>query len=655
MKKDFQLSHRHIQTGLFILMAALVAAIYAHTLSVPFILDDVDTISANAHIRIETLTVQSLLHAAFESPLPRRPVANVSFALNYYWGGYHPFGYHVANILIHLMTGFWLFCFIQNTLTLNRYRTHTAIWLAFAATTIWLVHPLQTQSVTYTVQRMNSLAAMFYLMSLVFYVKGRLATRQADATPNAKRVGYFWYIGSIFAGIMAIGTKEIAATLPFFILLYEWYFFQDLSWNWIRKHSGMIFGMLMLIGSIVLLYLGTDPLDRISVSYSRRDFTIEQRLMTQLRVVVFYFSLLIWPHPSRLNLEHDFDLSRSLLDPMSTLLALAMLSGLLVTAVVLARRHRLFSFCILWIMGNLVIESSVIGLELVFEHRMYLPSMLAILMVPVWLQQHVQQRWAAAVLCAIAVVFSIWTYQRNTVWQDKVTLLTDCINKSPGKARPYNTLGTVYYHSGDYKSARALFTKVLELNPRHAGAHNNIGVVLALEKEYESAIDHFKEALRLLPGYADATRNLQKAIEDRQVDHDLRNFQALAQNRPDDPDIQHQLGKLYQQKGDLNSAIHHFNTAVSLRPDDYKSLEGLGVSHAHKGDYRQALHVFKKMIDLKPDLPSPYFYIASIKAKQNNKGDSQKWLKMAIDRGFRLEDMPQGRTRLAHSLDSRSR
>ena len=144
------------------------------------------------------------MKAAFESPVPSRPVANISFALNYYFHQYDLMGYHVINILIHIATGIILYFFVKATLTLPLLRSayEQYRWIPFLTAFIWLVHPMQTQSVSYIVQRMNSMAAMFYVLSLLLYVKARLAASKGT------RWGLFG--GCIVCGILALGSKEIA-------------------------------------------------------------------------------------------------------------------------------------------------------------------------------------------------------------------------------------------------------------------------------------------------------------------------------------------------------------------------------------------------------------------------------------------------------------
>ena len=360
---------------LLVLLAALVFAVYSNSLQVPFLLDDINNIKDNSHIRLSELSLKEIADAAFNGPSSKRPVANISFALNYYFHGYELFGYHLVNILIHLANGLLLYLFVKQTLRFpcisKKYKQSK--WIPLVTTFIWLVHPIQIQSVTYVVQRMNSMAVLFYMLSFLLYIKAR------SVGPPSK--SWALYTGSLLAGFLAFGSKEISATLPVFILVYEWFFFQDMNRLWLKRNLVRLLMLMPVLVLITILYLGIHPLERILAMHEFWGFTLGQRVLTEFRVIVFYLSLLVLPLPSRLNLQHDFVLSNSIIAPPSTLIAIMAVLLLLGLSICLARRDRLISFCILWFLGNLVIESSVIGLEIIYEHRNYLPSMLILLMV----------------------------------------------------------------------------------------------------------------------------------------------------------------------------------------------------------------------------------------------------------------------------------
>jgi tetratricopeptide (TPR) repeat protein len=485
-----------LETVLF--LAALVIAgflPYANSLSGAFILDDLPNIIENPYIRLTDLSINSILTAGRESFLASRPVANISFALNYYFHAYEPAGYHIVNILIHIATGILLFFFLETTLSMPAVQIDRTAgrWISFATALLWLVHPLQIQSVTYIVQRMNSLAAMFFLLAMLCYIKGRLTP-----VPFRKKGLFF---GSFMSGLLAIGSKEVAITLPFFLLLYEWYFFQDLRKEWLKRALVPVAGSLALLLLLAFLYLGANPLQGILANYQIRDFTLIERVLTEFRVVFFYISLLFFPHPSRLNLDHDFPISFSLFDPFTTLLSLVGIVGLAAFAVILARRHRLLSFCILWFLGNLVIESSILGLELVFEHRLYLPSMMVILLVVFSFYQIVRPGFVRiAVLITLCLTLGLVTYNRNALWQSPLTLWLDVVEKSPNKARGYNEVGMGYYENQQAVEAIPYFLKSIELKPDLPRPHSNLGLYYLSINKIDLAIDEFKQAIQYGPG-----------------------------------------------------------------------------------------------------------------------------------------------------------
>jgi hypothetical protein len=443
-----------------VLICGLAFAIYSNTLNVPFVFDDRYNITDNPAIQITELTLGNLWGSAFESKMPNRPVANVSLALNYYFHQKELPGYHLVNIFIHAVTGvllYFLFLVTIRTPTLKKTFIMPKI-TAFGAAAIWLAHPLQTQSVTYVIQRMNSMATMFYLLAMLLYVIARFST--------TNRLKIFFYLGCIISGLAGFGSKEIVITLPFFILLYEFYFFQDLDLSWCRSRTFAVGAMLIFMGLVFLTVL---KIDSITGGYEGRQFTLGQRLFTEPRVVFFYISQLFFPLPSRLNLFHGFPVSISLFQPMTTIFSITALAALLGLAIRLARRQRLLSFCILWYLGNLVLESSVVPLEIIFEHRNYLPSTFLCLIFSCLVVKGLGSiRFKAVVpvtLLMITMTLSYLTYDRNNVWRDEETLLLDCLGKAPNVFRTQASLGYVLQWQLRLDEAMQRYQIALGLNP----------------------------------------------------------------------------------------------------------------------------------------------------------------------------------------------
>ncbi len=633
---------RKQQFWLLLMLGLLVAAIYANTLGVPYYFDDSYNIRDNRHIRLEQLTLESLRKAAFENPIPTRPVAYISFALNYYTGGYNVIGYHLVNIAIHMITGLLLYLLVKNTLQLRWARDGGAFHLktpssgpdtthgwgsldpamvSFWTAALWLVHPIQIQSVTYIVQRMNSMAALFYVLSLLLYVRGRISQKQYVTSARHQPVHFYvWFAGSLVAGLLALGSKEIAATLPFFILLYEWYFFQDLSRSWLKRKAVYFALIVLLFFLILLMYLGSNPFESILNTYATRDFTLSQRVLTEFRVIIFYLSLLIWPHPSRLNLEHDFALSYSLFDPATTVMSLLAVAGLLGLAIYLAPRQRILSFCLLWFLGNLAIESSVIGLELVFEHRLYLPSMFLSLVAVMLFCRYVRSRHLQAILLGLVVMVSAWgTFERNKLWQDDLAFYSDCVNKSPHKARAHGGLGDAMLDRGRIEEAIAHYTKAVRLDPDNSRSLYNLGIALAEKGDANGAIEHYRKALRINSHEPSVHTNL--GIELYQLgrlDEAIKHYKQALAIDPDFENAHIHLGIAFAGSGKIPDAIAHYTEVLRINPASAEAHNNFGNIYLRQGRLEEAMRHYARAIEANREYAPAYNNMGAVFFKLGN-------------------------------------
>jgi Flp pilus assembly protein TadD len=577
--------------------AVLVVFIYTAALPGPFVFDDEVNITDNRHIRIASLSWDELSSAAFKSPIVNRPVANLSLALNYFFNGYNVVGFRFVNLLIHITNGFLLYALARATLrtpAMAAYHEKAGLAAAFAAA-VWLVHPLHTQSVAYIVQRMTSMAVMFYLLSMLCYARARLAS-SAGA-----RAALFAACG--LAGLLALGCKEIAATLPAFLLLYEWFFFHMADRSWLRRFLPAIAVVSVLTAVISLVFIGgRNPFEQILNPYAGGEFSAWQRMLTQLRVVCVYISLLLWPDPSKLNLDYDFSASTSLLAPPSTLAALLIIAAALLLSIPLARREPLVSYAILWFFGNLVIESSVIRLETVFEHRTYLPSVMPVTALVAFWFRRVRLKWAAiGVLSAVAAGWAGWTYQRSQVWSDAVTLWQDCTAKSPLKPRPYNNLGVALIEKGRLAESESFFQKALELQPKYGDAHYNLGYVMIRLNRLEEGIRQLSEATRLEPENYMAHNNLGIAYLLREdYPQAVRHFQEALRLKPDFETTRNNLGVALKNQGDLDGAAAEFAEAIRLKPDYAEAYNNLGLTLKEQGRLAEAADLFRRALLINP-------------------------------------------------------
>ena len=583
---------------LLLLLPLLILITYSHSLHSPFVFDDIEHVASNPAIQISDLTFKNLRQAAVESPLSARPITYITFAINYFFHGHEVYGYRLLNMAIHMLNGLLLFFFLVNTFKLPvlQGKIKQPFWVAYLATLIWVVHPLQTQSVTYIMQRMNSLATLFYMLAFLCYLKARLSTNKTR---------WLCAVASFTSGLLALGSKEIAVTLPFFILLYEWMFFQDMDFPWLRRNIIVLAAAGFFLAVMFFVYVGRNPWQIIAVGYSSKDFTMWERLMTESRVVLHYIELFVFPLPTRLTLLPEFSVSTSLIEPATTLPAIIGVMFIVSTAMVLAKEMRLISFCILWFMGNLVIESSFVPLEIIFLHRTYLPSMMASLLVTYLVLQHVKsERFAKVLLFSGLLILTFWTYDRNETWCDKVYFWRDCLQKNATDYRVYNNLGKALEEKGEIEVAIGMYEKAISTKPEHPRAYNNLGVALMSSGKIEEASEVLHDGLEKKTDNPETHYNLGLAYNARNElqkaeEHYLKAHEHFPEDS--DPDVHNNLGITLARQGKLEEAVVHFREAVRIHPDDPFNHNNLGITLARLGENREAIIHFQQALQINPN------------------------------------------------------
>lgn len=580
-------------------MVAITFFAYFDSFQVPFQFDDVPNISENRSVHFKDFSfdeVHELIRQNYEDSI--RIFAYITFAINYYFGGLHVFGYHLVNILIHLSSGLILYWFLLLTFNLpflkDRYG-RKAFSLALFAAILFLCHPIQTQSVTYIVQRMTSMGGMFYLLSIVLYVKGRISSK-------GKR--YLCWAGMAFAYLLGLFTKENVAILPIFILLYEFYFFQNVELTPKGKKAlAYVFGAVVLIGLLGLFLWGRRYYDVIFEGYKTRDFTLTERVLTQFRVVLYYIRLLVYPTPWSLNLDYDFRTSTGFFEPGTTFVSILIISGLIGYSVLGARKRPVFSYFVLWYFGNLVIESSIFPLEMVYEHRLYLPLVGPVVLFVVGTSQGwewLRKRWGIknvgeqpmwVFFCCLTLLFTVGSHQRNLVWRDEISLWQDVVAKSPNKPRSLYNLGLALSHVGRDEEAIGLLARAVNVKPDYVEAYNNLGVALAGLGKNDESMAMYQRALSLKPDHAESLYNLGRAylvFHNRPIEAIALLSRAIAV-KPDYIDAYVNLGAAYNQAGRFDETVRlleHMKGEIASRADAHFNL---GVAYAALGNVGAAV------------------------------------------------------------------
>jgi len=486
-----------------IIIAAGITA-YSNSFRGPFILDDGKSIPENLHIR-KIWPIWAAMKTPSDQTVSGRPVLSLSLAINYQISQKEVWSYHVVNVAIHIAAGLVLFGIVRRTLVTDRLKDRfgkVATILGLICALIWLVHPLQTQAVTYIIQRAESLMGLFYLLTLYCAIRGFASRRRT-----------LWYSGAMVSCALGMGTKEVMATGPIMVLLYDRVFVTHSLKDTFRRHLWIYIGLAFCWVVLAVLLLSAPRAG--SAGFNLGVAPLEYA-MTQCKVVLRYLKLAFWPHPLVLDYSGD-PTPQSFGDFAPAGMGVL----LLLVGTILGLHYRPSAgFLGAWFFGILAPTSSFVPLlDPAFEHRMYLP-LAAIVVGAVTGVYFVSSRLTAAkdpraaivmaIIPAAVVIMTlgILTFKRNHDYRSAISIWEDTIDKRPNNYRAYNCLGTVYWYAGDCERAIDLYDKAIALKPDFAFAYNSRGAAYASKRNYEQAILDFEKAIELNPRYAPALYNL---------------------------------------------------------------------------------------------------------------------------------------------------
>lgn len=547
------------------------------------------------------------LNAGMDYQVISRPLAYLSFALNYRFGQTEVFGYHLVNFIIHWLTAVCLFIFVRGTLRLpifnGRYEPRATI-IAWLAAMLWTIHPIQVTAVTYIVQRMASMAGLFYILSMYLYLLGRRAQKRGGQITALCM--------SALAALGAMLVKENAVLLAVSLLAYEVILIRGIDRPNARRALMMAAAALMLIVLMGLLY--TDPATLLE-PYANRPFSKFERLLTQPRVLFMYLSLLAVPMTSRMTILHDMTISHSLVDPWTTLLAIGGWCGVLILCVRFYRQYPLICFCMLFFLLNHSIEGSIFNLELAYEHRNYIPSML--LFVPVAIAViHAADRfhyhallYSAVWLATICVIisFGYTTFSYNRIFSSELSLWQHAVRRAPLLSLSHNNLGNVYWSMGLRELAQDEFQRAYALdryfNLPHKGlVYYNLGLYAAYEKrDYARALDSFRSAKAFFGGSPKIWYQIAR------MHTALGDYAAASAELaealfcwPENADLHYLAGLVHIRQGRCMEALSSASKALAIDPDHLEALTVLGQSYYCQGNHALAIDYWRRFVDQEP-------------------------------------------------------
>lgn len=573
------------------LPALLVAAsglAWANSLDGVFVFDDLTHIVRDREIH-SLADPERLLEGT------SRPLLKLSLAVSWALGGNDPRGYHLLNLALHVLAGLTLYGVVRRTLLCDGLRARvgeSAPWLAGSVALLWLLHPLQTQAVTYVVQRGEVLMGLAALATLYFSIRAAQGQH-----PRA------WSAAAVTSCALGMGAKEVMVVTPLLVLLHDRTFLAG-SFAAALRRRGALYAGLAATWLVPFALIGTDTL--FAGDFARPDLPTVSPLeygLTQPRILLHYLRLSLWPSP--LCFDYAW--------PPATSAAEIVPAALVVSGVALAGAWLLWKgswlgFLAAWFFLILAPTSSFLPIQdLAVEHRMYLP-LAAVLTLGVVLAHAAlgatgarRPALGAALAVATATLLGLATADRNRDYHDELRLWRSVARVAPHNARAHYNLGTLLRDRGQPDAAIEAYRRSLELAPERPRTHYNLANALKARGELDAAIVHYRRCLELDPDHARAHVNLANALHAQQHDEEaILHYQRALEKAPS-PVAHYNLAVLLEAGGDLEAAITHYRESLRLRPRSASAHNNLANALRARGETSEAIAHYRRALALEPD------------------------------------------------------
>lgn len=569
--------------GLLLLVTALL---YGHTLHVPFYMDDDSGLAKNFLLRDLPATL-----ATFFGP---RGLTRATLALNLHFSGLALAPLHLTNIIIHFANALLVWLLLRRLLASR--------WLPLGGALLFVAHPLQTQAVTYLIQRATLLGAFFFLLAILCYWQARLALAAGHKRRSA---AYLWpYLGAVLAAGCALLSKENTATLPLVLFVLD----RLLPTPRSRQQAILdylpfaLLPLLAALGALLTLTAGTEPRPLYYPLASLQHNGPLHYLVTQFSVLWIYLRLLLLPYGQAL--EHNYPVVAELLNWQSVLA----LTGLLAMGGLVwrARRQRpLLAFGATWMVLTLAVESSFIPLDPLFEHRLYLPMFGFVLVLLDGLSALLGVRRAGVLLGVALLLLMPLTWQRNALWNDPIAFYQENLRVVPESERAMMDLAFRYQDAGRIQEMKVLLERAVRLYPKNYEFHTALAELYADREGLEPALRVLDSAIARMPDNVEFYETAALIAEHYRQQPLIFTYlnQGLAKVSFGKWRLLNDLGIYYAQQGDLAQAEASYRQSLALYAENPVACQYLAALYFRQQRWREAFDLLQRAQRLEPGNP----------------------------------------------------
>jgi tetratricopeptide (TPR) repeat protein len=594
--------------------------------------DDDVYITANPHVR-QGLTLQSVVWA-FTTPHTGNwhPLTWLSHTLDCTLFGLDPLWPHLENLLLHIVNVLLLFRILR--------RTTAAVWASAFVAAAFALHPLHVESVAWAAERKDLLCGLFWMLTIAAYIRYARSPRTGN------------YLLVIIFFVLGLMSKPMIVTLPFVLLLLDWWPLGRLWGHQIDRREQPVWLLvkekvplfILTMVSSVITFIVQQKAGAMNVGKS---FSLSVRISNALVCYIRYIAKIFYPSRLAVLYPHPGN-NLSMWQAASSLLILLIISAAVIYA---GRRSRFLMVGWFWYLGTLVpvIGLVQVGAQAMADRYTYLPS-IGIFIMAAWGANELAAQWRHRRLvlgiCAglVLTVLMVCTRLQVRYWRNNFTLFGHALAATENNFVMHDSFGGVLFEEGRLDEAIEQFRQALRINPEYLTAYVNIGVVLlrqgkidqavevlaksagsggnypkahnylglcyARKGEFDLAVRNYNEAICLEPDYVEAIANLGIALKEQgKIDEAIKQWQKALMLEPDEPNIIYNLGLAMAELGDYDQAVRYFKAALAAKPDWAEAHYNLACLYYQQGSFDTAIEHCNESVRLKPDYPDAHYIL----------------------------------------------